>query len=415
MQEAGVALRCSPKVNRCDSAVDIRNPTEPRGSNADENRMRRLPAIDALRGLMLVMMTITHMPTRFSDVLGQPIGFVSAAEGFVFLSAFLAGYVATGRAATHGTQASRAWLWRRAGIVYACHVGLLVFLFAVIVPIGSYRAQPAITDLASHFLHSPVSAFVQSLALVYNPPLLDILPFYVLFLAATPLALSVAQKRGWTFVLVASASMWLLVQVGAVRRLFEVLRYVLDVDLPYNQTGSFSFFAWQFLWMLGLWVGYGVATKRAQDNRPPTWVGGIALAYATVWLVWRHMSGQVPQPHGGELNMLFDKWTLGPMRLLDFLSLLVAAMTFGPRIADSMLPGWLGWLGRATLPAFCAHLVVCLIALALFGAANAARPVWLDIALLAAAFGLIVCVARLVGPARAGATAIGGARSPPAR
>src|SRR5215831_9237835 len=59
--------------------------------------MRRLPQIDALRGLMLVLMTLTHMPTRFSDPLGQPLGFVSAAEGFVFLSAFLAAYVGIGR------------------------------------------------------------------------------------------------------------------------------------------------------------------------------------------------------------------------------------------------------------------------------------------------------------------------------
>ena len=49
--------------------------------------------IDALRGLMLVLMTTTHIPTRFSDPLGQPLGFVSAAEGFVLLSGFVAGMV----------------------------------------------------------------------------------------------------------------------------------------------------------------------------------------------------------------------------------------------------------------------------------------------------------------------------------
>jgi len=49
--------------------------------------------LDALRGLMLVAMTLTHMPTRFSDPAGQPLGFVSAAEGFVMLSAYMAGSV----------------------------------------------------------------------------------------------------------------------------------------------------------------------------------------------------------------------------------------------------------------------------------------------------------------------------------
>ena len=50
---------------------------------------KRMPELDALRGLFLVWMTFTHMPTRFSDLVNQPFGFVSSAEGFVFLSALL--------------------------------------------------------------------------------------------------------------------------------------------------------------------------------------------------------------------------------------------------------------------------------------------------------------------------------------
>ena len=50
---------------------------------------RRMPELDALRGLFLVWMTFTHMPTRFSDFVNQPFGFVSSAEGFVFMSALL--------------------------------------------------------------------------------------------------------------------------------------------------------------------------------------------------------------------------------------------------------------------------------------------------------------------------------------
>src|ERR1035437_8338943 len=54
-------------------------------------RLERRPELDALRGLFLVWMTLTHLPTRFSDYLNQPIGFVSSAEGFVFISALLVG------------------------------------------------------------------------------------------------------------------------------------------------------------------------------------------------------------------------------------------------------------------------------------------------------------------------------------
>ena len=55
------------------------------------HKLERRPELDALRGLFLVWMTLTHLPTRFSDFVNQPIGFVSSAEGFVFISALLVG------------------------------------------------------------------------------------------------------------------------------------------------------------------------------------------------------------------------------------------------------------------------------------------------------------------------------------
>ena len=75
--------------------------------------MKRYWEIDALRGLMLVLMTFTHLPTRFTDPLGQPFGFVSAAEGFVLLSAFVAGLVYTRISDSKGVDAMRRSTWRR--------------------------------------------------------------------------------------------------------------------------------------------------------------------------------------------------------------------------------------------------------------------------------------------------------------
>ena len=54
-------------------------------------KLERRPELDALRGLFLVWMTLTHLPTRFSDFVNQPLGFVTSAEGFVFVSALLVG------------------------------------------------------------------------------------------------------------------------------------------------------------------------------------------------------------------------------------------------------------------------------------------------------------------------------------
>src|ERR1700719_960118 len=88
-------------------------------------KIQRRPELDALRGLFLVWMTLTHLPTRLSDLVNQPFGFVSSAEGFVFLSALLVGRVYM-RQALENTGTVRGRLWKRALKVYAYHLTLLL-------------------------------------------------------------------------------------------------------------------------------------------------------------------------------------------------------------------------------------------------------------------------------------------------
>jgi hypothetical protein len=40
-------------------------------------RVQRKPEIDALRGVFLVWMTLMHLPTHLSDLVNEPLGFVS--------------------------------------------------------------------------------------------------------------------------------------------------------------------------------------------------------------------------------------------------------------------------------------------------------------------------------------------------
>ena len=64
-------------------------------------------------------MTLTHMPTSLQSTLAQPFGQVSAAEGFVLLSAFLAGQVYLRRGIKQGFGGMRRALWSRAATIYA--------------------------------------------------------------------------------------------------------------------------------------------------------------------------------------------------------------------------------------------------------------------------------------------------------
>jgi len=176
--------------------------------------MSRRHEIDALRGLMLILMTLTHLPTRFSESTGEPFGFVSAAEGFVFLSAFMVGWIYVGRARKNGIPAMRRTVWRRAFMLYACQVGLLLFLLTVVVPIGAAKGQPAIINLVSFFNSEHLTALLSGLVLLYDPPLLDILPLYILFMLTTPAVLTLSLRRGWAPILSVSFGLWVLAQFG---------------------------------------------------------------------------------------------------------------------------------------------------------------------------------------------------------
>jgi hypothetical protein len=360
--------------------------------------MTRRPELDALRGLMLVLMTLTHVPTRVSGPLGQPLGFVSAAEGFVVLSAFMAGWVYSDLARRQGNGA----MWRafelRAMKIYLCQSALLIFLFTVVAALGVRTDQPAINNLISFFLDDPWRGLRSGLLLLYNPPLLDILPMYVLFMLLSPPLLALAMRRGWFVVVALSLALWLGAQFGLGQLLYETVGAPARLKVPLNQTGAFEPLAWQFLWVFGLCAGAGGA-RFVRGQPIPRWLVGAALAVAGSCLVWRRWAGQTPFAEWVELNPLFDKWQLGPLRVLDMLALIVLLLRFGPAL-QRLRPRWpvLETLGAAALPVFCAHLVMVLLALALFGASTPQRPVWVDVALLTITFATLWGVARLVRP-----------------
>jgi peptidoglycan/LPS O-acetylase OafA/YrhL len=78
------------------------------------------------------------------------------------------------------------------------------------------------------------------------------------------------------------------------------------------------------------------------------------------------------------------------------MALLLLAMRYGTALLSKLpRPHWLESLGRASLPVFCAHLVVVLIALAWFGEANAQRSWGIDIGIVVGGFAVLFAVARI--------------------
>ena len=357
----------------------------------------RLWQIDALRGLMLVLMTLTHLPTRLASPMGQPFGFVSAAEGFVLLSGFMAGLVYAGRERREGETQMRSAFYRRVLKIYLCQAALLLFLFSVVAVIAVVGQEEAITGLMKYYLHEPLHALVGSLLLVYTPPLLDILPLYVLFMLFSPVLLLHGLRNGWGAILAVSVALWLGAQFKLGGWLYEAAASATPLSIPLEQTGAFDVLAWQFLWVMGLWLG---AERSAQPAKLPLvfprWMLRTAIAVAAIGFVWRHAVGQVPFPDHASLNILFDKWQLAPLRVLNLFALLVLAIHYAPWLARHLpRPRWLETMGAASLPVFLTHLVAALLALALFGAPSPGRSWGIDLLILVVGFGALAAVALL--------------------
>src|SRR2546423_3560585 len=218
--------------------------------------MGRRLELDAVRGLMLVWMALTHLPTVLPTYTNQPFGFVSASEGFIFLSALFTGRIYFRLAQRDGYLAMRRKIWMRTLRLYGYHVLLLAFAFLVAVPIASHGNRPSLHNLLDfYFAVGAKQSVIEAVLLIYRPPLLDILPMYILFLLFTPVVLILARRIGWTPLLAGGGTLWFLAHLGLRQAEYDFVNRVLGVRIPLNEMGSFDVWAWQFLWLVGLWLG----------------------------------------------------------------------------------------------------------------------------------------------------------------
>ena len=330
--------------------------------------MQRLPELDALRGLMLVWITFTHLPTVLSTYVNQPFGFVSAAEGFIFLSALFTGRVYFRLAQRDGYGPMRKKLGKRTLRLYFYHAFLLGFVFLIAVPIAASGSRPGLHNLLDFYFNvGATRAVIDGALLVYRPPLLDILPMYIIFLALTPLALMVGERWGWKLALSGGFTLWLLAQFGLRQASWQAMNRYFGLQIPLNEMGSFDLWAWQFLWLVGIWMGVRWAKDELPLVRLARRVTLPALVAVGVLLAMRHAVGRGFEL--GTYEICFDKWHLGVIRLIDFSAagvLLVRAHSYLKPL--SIRP--LVLMGQSSLQVFCTHLFFCFAGLTLLGNAS---------------------------------------------
>ncbi len=316
--------------------------------------MKRLIELDLLRGALLLMMVVNHSPSSLRRFTDQPFGFFTTAECFVFVSAFLAGILFRRRTEKSGFASARSSTVHRAWRIYLAHLAVLGFAFFV----GSFFLSdfPGIRNLLDHYLANPCLAIGGSVTLMFRPPLMDILPMYILFSLLTPIAFWASRKWGWKSVLITSVSLWLCSQTH-----FSDMVVNASKDISFIELGPFDLLAWQLLWISGLYLG-----QRYDQNKPLMEVSGLQklaiYSLAAGFLVWRWSMAGFGVEAPLTPTWLMDKWHLGPLRLINFFAAAWVAGKFLKHLnhwEPALRP--LAQIGRHMLPIFCTQICLSIL------------------------------------------------------
>jgi hypothetical protein len=354
--------------------------------------MRREIEIDAARGLMLVWMTLTHLPTALTPWVNQPLGYISASEGFIFLSALFTGRIYYRLLTREGLGKMNAKLLLRALRLYGCHVMLLfcAFLIAAHYALGAQR-QALYNLLDFYFAAGPARAIRDALLLVYRPPLLDIIPLYIIFLVLSPAVIFAATRVKWKWILGGSLALWLGAQLGLREACYGFLAQYVGLRIPLNEMGAFNLWAWQLVWVLGMWCG----VRWSKNDLPiaewarRTWIPAAFVSAALLILRYMQLFGL----DLGRSATFVDKWHLGALRLINFAAVAMLLIRFRAVVKPLAIRP-LVLMGQSSLQVFCTHFLFCFVGIGMMGNANHIVG-WGQGVLLVGTFASLLLIAKI--------------------
>jgi hypothetical protein len=316
------------------------------------HRVERDLRLDLFRGIGLWMIFLDHVP---DDVVAwltlRNYGFSDAAEFFVFISGYLAGFIYIPIMRNGQFFAATKRLLARAWQMYMAHILLFLIFTAQIARTARRFDNPMYRDEfnVANFLEHPDVLIGQALTLRYKPVDLDVLPLYIVLVASAPLILWCLLRRP-NLTLLASAVLYILARI-------------FDLNLASYPAGThwyFNPFAWQLMFVFGAWCGSGGIAQIQGLLR-----SRVALTVAAAWLLFSFLI--VMTWHVPFLETLVPKWmikTIYPidktdldmLRFTHFLALAFVVVRYVPRnsrLLNSSLVRPLVLCGRHSLPLFC--------------------------------------------------------------
>jgi hypothetical protein len=273
--------------------------------------------LDLFRGMALWFIFLDHIPTNIVSWLTvRNYGFSDATEIFVFISGYTAVIAYARMMQREGWIRAAGRIWRRVWQLYVAHILLFVAFSAQIAWVSIARDTPSLIEEMEllGLGQNPYRAILEAALLRFRPVNLDVLPLYIVLLAAFPFVLPVLVR--WPSVVIAIS---LALYAATCHFDWNLSAY------PENKVWFFNPMAWQMVFYVGAACAVlGPKLARLDGYRRPLTV--LAVCYvlfaAVIALSWHYnpLERLIPDWVGRVIYPI-DKTNVDILRFLHFLAL----------------------------------------------------------------------------------------------
>ncbi|MFD2934991.1 OpgC domain-containing protein [Spirosoma flavum] len=315
--------------------------------------------IDFFRGFLLVLMTINHFISGNNFLIRitrEAIGWVEGAAGFVFLSGFTVGLIYTNKYLKKGEYYIRRTAFNRSWLIYKFHISAFILSLLAVLSLEVIKNHWGL--YYSTMLEHPFVASILATGFLYQPKNLDILPMYALFLLPVPWIITYLHKniKGHFLVLGISFLVYLIGTFQQIQLNYTWLSWGRWID-----TGAFDILSWQFLFVMGLFLGYKSFKHELAFifDRPPVLYSALILA-GCLCILRNAISLHLIESTDFDIHFWADKKYLRPLRGINIAVIFILIRYLMVKFKDWFRYKPLIYLGKNSIEVFFFHLLLVL-------------------------------------------------------
>jgi hypothetical protein len=277
--------------------------------------------LDLYRGGALWLIFLAHIPgTIFNKITPWNYGFSDPAEVFIFVSGYANAYVYGRVMEQRSFLVAGAQIERRAFETYVAQMFLFVIFIGEVAWLshGSHAFDDAMNIRILY--ERPEESMLAAMQLKFMPVNMDVLPLFIVVLAASP------------------AILWLLRKVSVLALAAAVALYaaanLTGLNFPSFPHGHWYFnpLAWQLLFVLGAWCGLGAADwvwALVRSRLALILAAVYALSVYAVFIALLRLNLEAYVPEW--IAQAFGKSNLGVLRMVHFLAIAIVVDRLIPR------------------------------------------------------------------------------------